>query len=132
MQKIESAFSVSLEMPIEQGLLLGFKGIIVMSLDPFHFIFRYLRLVAPPIYIDCFAGAVQKNTVTKLKPNLQSFKQKYTNLINVHKKDTINPLQFFFSLLLKVRREGASLTSELNWFQILGPRNEKDFCPFDV
>ena len=24
------------------------------------------------------------------------------------------------------------MTSELNWFQSLGPRNEIDFCPFDV
>ena len=45
-----------------------------------------------------------------------------------HQLSTIS----FLSLLLKVRREGASLTSELNWFQSLGPRNEIDFCPFDV
>ena len=38
----------------------------------------------------------------------------------------------FLCLLLKVASEGASLTSELNWFQSLGPRNEIDFCPFDV
>ena len=38
----------------------------------------------------------------------------------------------FLSLLLKIASEGASLTSELNWFQSLGPRNEIDFCPFDV
>ena len=38
----------------------------------------------------------------------------------------------FLSLLLKVASEGASLTSELNWLQSLGPRNEIDFCPFDV
>ena len=35
-------------------------------------------------------------------------------------------------LLLKVASEGASLTSELNWIQSLGPRNEIDFSPFDV
>ena len=39
---------------------------------------------------------------------------------------------FFLSLVLKVRREGASLTSEFNWFQSLGPRNEIDSCPFDI
>ena len=38
----------------------------------------------------------------------------------------------FLSLLLKIASEGASLTSELNWFQSLGPQNEIDFCPFDV
>ena len=37
----------------------------------------------------------------------------------------------FLSLLLKVASEGTSLTSELNWFQSLGPRNEIDFCQFD-
>ena len=38
----------------------------------------------------------------------------------------------FLSLLLKITSEGASLTSEHNWFQSLGPRNEIDFCPFNV
>ena len=38
----------------------------------------------------------------------------------------------FLSLLLKVASEDASLTSELNWFQSLGLRNEIDFCPFEV
>ena len=51
--------------------------------------------------------------------------------IEIHKKD-YQPSMTSFSLLLKVKREGASLTSELNWFQILGPRNEIDFCPFAV
>ena len=45
-----------------------------------------------------------------------------------HQPSTIS----FLSLLLKIASEGASLTSELNWFQSLGPRNEIDFCPFDV
>ena len=67
---------------------------------------------------------MQKIIITNLKPKIS---QK-----NFHKKDTNNPLQFLLSLLLKVRREGASLTSELNWFQGLGPRNGIDFCPFDV
>ena len=38
----------------------------------------------------------------------------------------------FLSLLLKIASEGVSLTSELNGFQSLGPRNEIDFCPFNV
>ena len=33
---------------------------------------------------------------------------------------------------MKVASEGASLTSELNCFQSLVPRNEINFCPFDV
>ena len=51
--------------------------------------------------------------------------------MEIHKKD-YQPSMTSFSLLLKVKREGASLTSELNWFQTLGPRNEIDFCPFAV
>ena len=35
-------------------------------------------------------------------------------------------------MLVRMRAMLASLTSELNWFQSLGPRNEIDFCPFDV
>ena len=42
------------------------------------------------------------------------------------------PSKIYFLSLLLVASEGASLTSELNWFQSLGPRNEIDFCPFDV
>ena len=53
--------------------------------------------------------------------------------MHVRKKRQNQPSTIsFLSLLLKVWREGASLTSELNWFQSLGPRNEIDFCPFDV
>ena len=53
--------------------------------------------------------------------------------MHVRKKRYHQPSKIsFLSLLFKVRREGASLTSELNWFQSLGPRNEIDFCPFDV
>ena len=48
------------------------------------------------------------------------------------KKIPSNLYNFFLSVLLTVGREGASLTSELNWFQSLGPRNEIDFCPFDI
>ena len=33
---------------------------------------------------------------------------------------------------MKVASEGASLTSELTLLQSLGPRDEKDFCPFDI
>ena len=58
-------------------------------------------------------------------------KKKEKFQMEIQKKD-YQPSMNSFSLLLKVKREGASLTSELNWFQILGPRNEIDFCPFAV
>ena len=96
----------------------------------FHFIFIFLTTVAPSISIDCFAGGRAKiNIIYKFKTlfTIVDYKKKKEQFqMEIHKKD-YQPSMTSFCLLLKVKREGASLTSDLNWFQILGPQNEIDF-----
>ena len=81
-----------------------------------HFIFIFLTTVAPSICIDCFAGGrAEVNIIYKFKPNLQSLitKRKKKNFKWKYIKKDYQPSMTSFSLLLKVKREGASLMLQI-------------------